>query len=70
MAYDAGMLAYLYTIHRCALLECDYVMPYLRKMIRINIRCARIVYRDSHNLCAINHLSEVRIDAEHAQRRI
>lgn len=68
--YDAGMLAYLYTIHRCALLECDYVMPYLRKMIRINIRCARIVYRDSHNLCAINHFSEVRIDEEGAQRRV
>jgi len=68
--YDAGMLAYLYTMHRCAVLECDYVIPYLMKMIRINIRCARIVYRDSHNLCAINDLREVRIDAEGMQRRI
>lgn len=68
--YDAGMLAYLYTMHRCAALDCDYAIPYLMKMIRVYIRCARIVYRDSHNLCAISGLHEVRIDAEGAQRRV
>lgn len=66
--YDAGMLAYLYAIHRCAALACDYTIPYLMKMIRIYIVCARIVYRDAHNLCRINGLRELRLDAEGMQR--
>lgn len=68
--YDAGMLAYLYTIHRCAALSCDYTIPYLIKMIRIYITCACIVYRDTHNLCRINGLRELRLDDEGIQKFI
>ena len=60
--YDSGMLAYLYSIHRCAALNCDYVLFYIKKMIRIYVCCARTVYRDSHNFCRINKCKEVRID--------
>lgn len=60
--YDAGMLAYLYSIHRCAALNCDYAPSYIKKMIQIYIRCARTVYRDSHNFCRINKCREVRVD--------
>ena len=68
--YDAGMLAYLYTIHRCAQMNCDYVLPYLLKMLTIYIPDALILYRDSHNLCHINGFREIRIDTEGAQRYV
>ncbi len=68
--YDAGMLAYLYTMHRCAALNCDYVIPYLLKMIRIYILCALVIYHDSHNFCRINNLKQLRIDKDGAQRYI
>lgn len=61
--YEAGMLAYLYSIHRCAALGCDYTIPYIRKMVRIYVLCALIVYRDAHNLCRANGFREVRLDA-------
>ena len=60
--YDAGMLAYLYSMHRCAVIECQYVLFYAKKMIRIYVRCARSLYRDEHNFCAINHLRLVSTD--------
>jgi len=44
--YDAGMLAYLYSIHRCAALRCGYAPSYIRKMIRIFVSCAGTVHRD------------------------
>lgn len=51
--YDAGMLAYLYTIHRCALMDYQHVEAYLWKLIRIFINCAIVVgkrnYPTSYN---------------------
>ena len=60
--YDAGMLAYLYSIHRCAVIGCQYVLLYTKKMIRIYVKCARSLYRDEHNLCVVNHLRLVSTD--------
>ena len=57
--YDAGMLAYLYSIHRCAAKGCHYVSFYVQKMIRIYVQCARVVYRDAHNICKLYHFREV-----------
>lgn len=68
--YDAGMLAYLYSIHRCAVIDCVNVDGYLCKMIRIYILCALVLYRDSENLCRENGLHLVRIDDEGAQRHV
>lgn len=52
--YDAGMLAYLYSIHRCALMGYLYVEQYIAKMIRILIICALNVGREAENLCQAN----------------
>lgn len=41
--YDAGMLAYLYTLHRCALMDYQHVEAYLWMLIRIFINCAIVV---------------------------
>ncbi len=67
--YEAGMLAYLYSIHRCAVLECSYTVPYIRKMVRIYVNCALVVYHDTRELCRKNQLSEVRLDADPTGRR-
>lgn len=60
--YDAGMLAYMYSIHRCAYLACDYTIPYIRKMIRIYVLCALIVYNEIGNICRMNQFKEYRLD--------
>jgi hypothetical protein len=62
--YDAGMLAYLYSIHRCAALNCDYVIPYVLKMIRIYVICALVVSNETRNLCRKNGFTEFRLDRD------
>ena len=59
--YDAGVLAYLYSIHRCAVLHCEYVPSYIQKMVRIYIHCAHIVYGDLDNLCRVNGFRQVNL---------
>ena len=61
--YDAGMLAYLYSIHRCAFMNYEHTIAYIRKMIRIYIICAIVVYFDARNICKANGFREVRLDA-------
>lgn len=60
--YDAGMLAYLYSIHRCAYMEYANVEGYIRKMIRIYLICAMVSVRDAENLCRENNFREVRLE--------
>ena len=60
--YDAGMLAYLYSIHRCAMMEYKYVNQYIAKMVRIFITCALNVGREAENLCRENDLRLYRLD--------
>ena len=54
--FDAGMMAYLYSIHRCAYMGYEHVYPYIRKMIRILVICALNIYPDAERLCAENQL--------------
>ncbi|MBR1689493.1 MAG: hypothetical protein IJ713_01805 [Oscillibacter sp.] len=61
--YDAGMLAYLYSVHRCAYMGYRNVEGYIAKMIRIYLICAIVSFRDAAALCRENGLREVRIDA-------
>jgi len=68
--YDAGMLAYMYTMHRCAAMNYDHVIPYLLKMIRVYVLCALVIYNDSRNLCKLNNFREINIDNDNAQRYI
>ena len=67
--YDACVLAYLYSIHRCAYLGVDYVNAYMRKMINIYMFCALVIYDDVKNLCKANNFSTVYVDAEYSHDR-
>ncbi len=67
--YEAGMLAYLYSIHRCADLECDYTVPYIRKLVRIYISCALVVYNEAREICTQNNLRMIQLDADPSGRR-
>ena len=65
--YEAAMLAYLYSIHRCAKMGYDHVVTYIRKMINIYIVGAIVVYNDTKNFCEFNHFQEIRIDAQNSR---
>lgn len=60
--YDAGMLAYLYSIHRCAMMEYQHVNQYIAKMVRIFVVCALNIGRDTENLCRENDLRLCHLD--------
>ena len=67
--YDAGVMAYMYSIHRCGACGYDYFLPYMYKMIRIYILCALIIYNDSKNICKINGMKQICIDKEENMQR-
>lgn len=60
--YDAGMLAYLYTIHRCAYMNYTHVEAYLGKMLSILIKSALIVGNEVKHICRQNHFQEYRLE--------
>lgn len=60
--YSAGMQAYLYSIHRCALMGYTNVIGYIAKMQRIYLICAIVVYRDTAYLCKEPGLRETRLE--------
>lgn len=62
--YDAGVMAYLYSVHRCAEMSYDHVEPYIKKLIRIYIICALAIHNDTRNLCHANDFREIRLDAD------
>jgi len=62
--YDAGMMAYLYSIHRCACMQYTHTQAYIKKMIRIYVVCAIVIYHESRNICRTNGFSEIRLDKE------
>ena len=61
--YDAGMLAYLYSIHRCARMGYEHTPFYIVHMIRVLTGCALIAAGETGNLCHENGLFEYRIDS-------
>lgn len=67
--YDAGVMAYMYSIHRCGASGYDYFLPYMYKMIRIYILCALIIYNDSKNICKINGMKQICIDKEENMKK-
>lgn len=67
--YDAGVMAYMYSIHRCGASGYDYFIPYLYKMIRIYILCALIIYNDSYNICRINNMKQICVNREENMQR-
>lgn len=67
--YDAGMIAYLYTIHRCAYMNYTHVEAYLLKMIPILVRSALIVGGEVDHLCLHNGFREYRLEASTPENR-
>ena len=41
------MMAYLYSVHRCAYMSYENVEGYIAKMLRIYLLCAIVAYRDA-----------------------
>lgn len=60
---DAALLAYLYSIHRCAYCGYEYVEYYIRKMISISIVWGMVLANEDKYLCQENQLRQVRLDA-------
>lgn len=60
--FDAGMQAYLYSIHRCAAIKCFYVESYIKKVMRIYIKCAIVICNESRNICKENGFKNVELD--------
>lgn len=60
--YSAGMMAYLYSVHRCAYMGYENVEGYIAKLLNIYLICAIVTYRDAQNLCSENHFYEVRLE--------
>lgn len=61
--YDAGMLAYLYSVHRCAYMGYAHIEAYTAKMIRIYLICAKVAFYETNQLCRENQLYEVRLES-------
>ena len=59
---DAGMMAYLYCINRFAVIKCIYIEAYLKKVIKIYIKCALIISRESQNICKENKFKLIELD--------
>lgn len=60
--FDAGMMAYFYSISRCAVINCIHVRAYLNKVIRIYIKCALVICSEAHNICKENNFKLIEID--------
>ena len=61
--YDAGMLAYLYSVHRRAYMGYAHIEAYTAKMIRIYLICAKVAFYEANQLCRENQLYEVRLES-------
>lgn len=68
--YDAGMLAYLYSVHRCAAMGYTHTPLYIMRMIRCLVTCALVVTGEIRALCRENGLTEYRIDREELSCRL
>lgn len=61
--YDAAMEAYLFSIHRCALCSYEHVAGYIRKMVRVAIILGLNITHEGRNICKMNHLQQIQLDA-------
>lgn len=67
--FDAGMLAYLYSIHRCAAMQYAHTEAYIKKLVGIYIIQALVVYDESKYLCKTNGFREIHLDADYSANR-
>lgn len=61
---DAGMLAYMYSICRCSVMEdrddTEHVKAYIWKIVKIYFTAAMVIADDSGNLCRENGFRQVK----------
>lgn len=62
--YDAAMVGYLYSIHRCAWKNYDYVEAYIRKMVSVCIILGWNLAHEMQYLCHTNQLQHISLDDE------
>ena len=65
--YDAGMTAYLYSVYICAATAKDYVVPYIKKVVNIYIKCALVVANETKNICKENNFIPVYLDKDNGR---
>ena len=65
--YDACLTAYLYSLYHCAIStkreKDEYIMAYIRKLMRIYAIAALTVYSDANNICKINGFRRIDSDS-------
>lgn len=60
--FDAGMMAYIYSLNRCAFINCNYIDAYIKKVIHIYIKCAIVISNDGKNICIENGFRLIRLN--------
>lgn len=67
--YEAATMGYLYSIHRCALMQYEYIVPYIRKMIKVCIFLGWNISQEIRHLCEENNFSQISLDKEESRNR-
>ncbi|MBC8589655.1 hypothetical protein [Wansuia hejianensis] len=60
--YEAGVMAYVYSMNRFAVIECIYIKAYIKKIINIYIKCALVICNESRNICKENGFRHIELD--------
>lgn len=67
--YDAGMLAYVYSIYRCSIMKdrdnLQHVKAYIWKIVKIYFIAAMVISDDSRNLCKENGFKQVNCNEDY-----
>ena len=67
--FEAGILAYMYSISRCVCNRIDNVEGYIRKMIPISFVWGITVYDETRAICCHNGFSRVQLDSPENARK-
>lgn len=60
--FDAGMLAYFYSLNRCVVIKCVNVEAYMKKVIRIYVKCALVICNEGRNICEEHGFKLISLD--------
>ena len=60
--YSNASVGYIYSVCRCAFCNYDYVVPYIRKMIKITIVDGIVIANEFKNICKENNFRATYLD--------
>ena len=67
--FDAGMLAYMYSIYRCSIMKdrdnSQHIKAYIWKIVKIYFIAAMVISNDSGNLCKANGFKQVNCNEDY-----